>query len=245
LRPIFARHIGKEMKTIGDSFLVEFDSALSATLCAVEIQKFLHDYNISTRDEWKIKLRIGIHLGVVRRDEDIFGDAVNIASRIQPLSEPEDICLSQQVFDQIRNKTSYPLVKLESVELKNVTVSIEVYKVVLPWMTQETVQSTYDRNRIAILPFANISPDPKDEYFADGITDELISTVSKLRELKVISRTSVLRYKGGDKNIGVIGRELAVGSVLEGSLRKIGDRVRITAQLIDVQMDQASLVRDV
>jgi class 3 adenylate cyclase len=125
--------MGKEIKTIGDSFLVEFDSALSATLCAVEIQKFLHDYNISTRDEWKIKLRIGIHLGdVVRRHGDIFGDAVNIASRIQPLSEPEGICISQQVFDQIRNKTSYPLVKLESVELKNVTVSVKVYKVVLP-----------------------------------------------------------------------------------------------------------------
>ncbi len=117
LRPFFSRHNGKEIKTIGDSFLVEFESALDATNCATKIQEYLHDYNISSHENWKIKLRIGIHLGdVVHQDKDILGDAVNIASRIQPFAEPEGVCISEQVYYQIRNKTDYVFEQLGQAE---------------------------------------------------------------------------------------------------------------------------------
>ena len=134
LRPLFAKYRGKEVKTIGDAFLVEFESALEATLCATEIQKTLHEYNISAEQNRRIEVRVGIHLGdVVRKGEDVFGDAVNIASRIQPLAEPEGICLSEQVFDQVHNKIEYPLEEIEHPKLKNVEFSTAVYRVVMPW----------------------------------------------------------------------------------------------------------------
>ena len=119
LRPIFPKFHGREVKTIGDSFLVEFESALDATRCAVEIQRFLHDYNLSSRDEWKITLRIGLHIGdVIHQGNDVLGDAVNIASRLQPLAEPEGVCISDQVYGQVRNKIPLSFVKLAPQELK-------------------------------------------------------------------------------------------------------------------------------
>ncbi len=124
LRPFFVRYTGKEINTMGDSFLVEFESALDATNCAVKIQEYLHDYNLSSHEDWKIQLRIGIHLGdVVHRDDDTLGDAVNIASRIQPLAEPEGVCISEQVYYQVRNKTGYTFEKLEQPQLKNIKFS--------------------------------------------------------------------------------------------------------------------------
>ena len=121
LRPFFPRFHGREVKAIGDSFLVEFNSALDATNCAVEIQSYLHDYNLSSKDDWKIKIRIGVHLGdVLHRHGEVLGDAVNIASRIEPIAEPEGICVSDQVFGQVRNKTPHRLVKLAQREFKNV-----------------------------------------------------------------------------------------------------------------------------
>ncbi len=233
LRPIFSKFHGREVKTIGDSFLVEFDSALDATNCAVEVQRFLHDYNISSRDEWKIALRIGVHLGdVVRSGEDILGDAVNVASRLQPLSEPEGVCISEQVYDRVRNKLPQEFVKLEPHDLKGVKFAIDVYKVVMPW-EQAPTQAESDKTRIAVLPFTNLSSNPEEGYFADGVTEELITSISGVRQLTVIARTSVMGYKGTTKKVKEIGRELEVGSVLEGSVRKAGNRVRITAQLID------------
>jgi adenylate cyclase len=238
LRPFFPKFRGKEIKTIGDSFLVEFESALDATNCAIKIQESLHDYNLSSKEDWKIKLRIGIHLGdVVRKNRDIFGDAVNIASRIQPLADPEGVCISEQVYDQVRNKLDNTLAKVEHGGLKNVTTPIGVFKVVMLWepksQEEESKKVKLDARRIAILPFSNISPDPNDEYLADGMTEELISTMSKISSLKVIARTSVTKYKGGEKNIDDIAKELKVGTILEGSVRKAGNRLRITAQLID------------
>jgi adenylate cyclase len=239
LRPFFPKFNGREVKAIGDSFLVEFDSALDATNCAMEIQRFLHDYNISSRDEWKITLRIGIHLGdVVHTGNDILGDAVNIASRLQPLAEPEGICVSDQVYGQVRNKIPQALEKMAPRDLKNIRFSVDVYRVVLPWETKRIEPiAELDRRRVAILPFANMSPDPADSFFADGITEEIISTVSNLSGLTVISRTSVMGYKGTTKKVKEIGNELEVGSVLEGSLRKVGNRLRITTQLIDANND--------
>ncbi|HXW36381.1 MAG TPA: adenylate/guanylate cyclase domain-containing protein [Nitrososphaerales archaeon] len=234
LRPFFPKFNGREVKAIGDSFLVEFDSALEATLCAIEIQKFLHDYNIASRDEWKITLRIGIHLGdVVRSGDDILGDAVNIASRLQPLADPEGICVSDQVYGQVRNKLTQDMLKMEPRELKNVKFPVEVYKVVMPWEGgSEPMEARPDSKRIAVLPFANMSPDPSDEYFADGMTEELIDRLAHVRGLEVIARTSVMSYKGEKKKASQVARELGVATLLEGSVRKAGNRVRVTAQLI-------------
>jgi adenylate cyclase len=237
LRPIFLKYHGREVKTMGDSFLVEFDSALDATNCSVKIQRFLHDYNLSSRDEWKVRLRIGVHLGdVIHAAGDVLGDAVNIASRIEPLAEAEGVCVSEQVFDQVRNKISQPLVKLAQRDLKNIQFPIDVYKVVMPWEESAVPRESHEtpRNlRLAVLPFTNMSPDPQDEFFADGLTEEMISELSRIRGLRVIARTSIMHYKNASKGVQEIGRELKVGSILEGSVRKAGNKIRITAQLID------------
>jgi adenylate cyclase len=240
LRPFFSRFNGKEIKTIGDSFLVEFDSALDALRCGLEIQSFLHDYNFTSRDDWKICLRIGIHLGdVIHENGDVFGDAVNIASRIEPNAEAEGICISEQMYDQIRNKVPQTLVKIEQRELKNIAIPIDMYKVLMPWEKSESkTEPAFPITRIAVLPFANLSPDPNDEYFADGITEEIISTVSGISGLSVISRTSIVGYKGATKKVREIGKELEVGTILEGSFRKAGNRIRVTTQLINVTTDE-------
>jgi adenylate cyclase len=238
LRPFFPKHGGREVKALGDSFLVEFESALDALRCAVEIQSYLHDYNSSSSDEWKIKLRIGIHLGdVIHRDSDIFGDAVNISSRIEPLAEPEGVCISRQVYDQVRNKFELPLYSMGEKTLKNVEGSAEVYAVRMPWAPGPQWTPPGAR-RVAVLPFSNMSPDPADEYFADGLTDELISTVSRIEGTEVISRTSVMQYKKFPKPIREISRELDAGTVLEGSVRKAGNRLRVTVQMIDAERDR-------
>lgn len=236
VRPFFPKHNGREVKTIGDSFLVEFESALDATNCAVEIQEFLHDHNLSSKEEWKINLRIGIHLGdVIRKGNDILGDALNIASRIEPLADPGSICVSQQVYDQIHNKLGYPMRQLEKTELKHVSFPTNVYALVMPWQeTRSRRNNELDRHRIAVLPFANMSSDPENAYFADGMTEELIATMSKISSLQVMARTSVMRYKRQEeKSIDQIASELQVGSIMEGSVRKSGDKLRITVQLID------------
>lgn len=237
LRPIFIRHNGREVKTMGDAFLVEFSSALDAVTCAYDIQRATREFNISLPGEKRLHLRIGVHLGdVIESQGDISGDAVNVASRIEPFAEDGGVCLTRQVYDHVQNKFELPLTSLGIKSLKNVSAPIEVYRMVLPWAEEKTILSTrLDKRRIAVLPFANISPDPADEYFADGMTEELISSLSTVEGLTVIARTSVMRYKGTTKGIDEIGRDLNVGTVLEGSVRKAGKRLRITAQLIDVQ----------
>ena len=246
LRPIISKYRGKEIKTIGDSFLVEFDSAVDAVKCAIEIQTFLRDYNTSSGEEWRIKLRIGIHLGdVVHKQGDIFGDAVNIASRIEPLASPEGICVSEQVFDQVRNKVSYQFSKLEEKELKNVRYNVDVFKIILPWDSSATSfqdKKPVPSNRIAVLPFTNISPDPSDEYFADGMTEEIIDRLSQVKGLRVIARTSVMNYKKKERKVSEIGSELGVQTLVEGSVRKAGNRIRVTAQLIDTATEEHLVV---
>ena len=237
IRPLFASHGGREIKTIGDAFLVEFSNALDATLCAIAVQSALNDRKLSKGDE--LSLRIGIHVGdVIQKEKDVLGDAVNIASRIEPLADPGGICVSREVYSQVKNKLPYPLSQPTSASLKNVREQVEVYKVILPWGQQPKEETALPRDRIAILPFANMSPDPNDEYFADGMTEEIISTVSGISGLNVISRTSVMHYKKTEKTLKEIGRELEVGSVLEGSFRKAGNRIRVTTQLIDVAADR-------
>lgn len=238
LRPIFARHRGHEIKTVGDAFLVEFDSTVDAVECAIEVQRALHDYNAASSDQWKIRIRVGIHVGdVVQSDGDILGDAVNIAARIQPLAEPGGISVTQQVADLIRNKIPAPLERLPPRELKNIRQPVTVYRVVRPWLGEESTTAVPDRvsaHHLAVLPLANISPDPSDAYFADGLTEELISVLSQVPSLTVIARSSVTPYKTQPKSVAEIGSDLGVGTVLEGSVRKAGNRLRITLQLVDV-----------
>jgi len=232
VRPIVTRHNGHEIKTMGDAFLIEFGSALEATQCAVDMQKTLHSHNEQSTVERRIHLRIGIHLGdVLKRQNDVLGDAVNIASRIERLAEADGICISQQVYDQVRNKIDCPIENLGSHQLKNIDYPIDVHRML--WEKDETAKLSLDRKRIAVLPFLNISPDPKDEYFADGLTEELIARLSMISGLKVIARTSIMRYRGTAKSVREIGKELESGSVIEGSVRKAADRLRVTAQLID------------
>ncbi|MBI3859122.1 MAG: tetratricopeptide repeat protein [Thaumarchaeota archaeon] len=238
LRPIFARHNGREIKTIGDSFLVEFTNALEAVRCAYDIQRATREFNVSMPEDRRVHLRVGLHLGdVVETEGDISGDAVNLASRIEPLAEDGGVCLTQQVFDHIQNKFELPLESLGAKTLKNVITPMEVYRMVMPWENEVHSRSALDSRRVAILPFASMSPDPNDSFFADGITEEVISTISNVGGLSVISRTSVMSYRGTNKKLKEIGRELEVGSILEGSFRKAGNRIRITAQLIDVDTD--------
>jgi adenylate cyclase len=234
VRQLIPVHGGTEIKTIGDAFLVEFQSALEAVLCAVEIQRSMAERNSRVRPERQIQVRVGVHLGdVVHRSGDVAGDAVNVASRIEPLAEPGGICISQQVYDHVRNKTDLNFQKMGDVELKNVELPVGVYRIAMSGGSHEMPEHQSPRERLAVLPFVNISPDPNDEYFADGLTEELISKLSEVKGLKVIARTSVMNYKRKEKNVTEIGRELGVGSVIEGSVRKAGDKVRVTVQLID------------
>jgi adenylate cyclase len=240
LRPIFNKHGGREVKTMGDSFLINFPSALSAVRSAYEIQKATRELNDSLTEERRVHLRIGIHLGdIVESQGDISGDAVNVASRIESLAENGGVCLTRQVYDQVQNKFDLTLTSLGPKSLKNVKTPVEVYKMVMPWDAIGTVSlAEHDTRRIAILPFANISPDVADEYFADGMTDELIAVLSKIGGLRVVARTSAMRYKGEKATANRIGQELKVGSLVEGSVRKSKNRVRITVQLVDTKSEE-------
>src|SRR6267143_424667 len=236
LRPVFTRHGGREVKTIGDSFLIEFQSALEAVRCALEIQQLMYKRNESVPSQRKLLLRVAVHLGdVEHRDGDVYGDAVNIASRIQSLADPGGICITQQVFDHVRNNEEFRTIPLGQNQLKNLQMPTVVYRVLPPTEgTKFTKSDPLEPRRVAALPLAILSSDQQDEYFADGLTEEIINTLSSIPGLNVIARTSVMKYKQANKSVGEIGRELKVGTILEGSVRKSGGRLRISIQLIDV-----------
>ncbi|HYB05059.1 MAG TPA: adenylate/guanylate cyclase domain-containing protein [Nitrososphaerales archaeon] len=237
IRAILTRHNGKEIQTIGDAFLVEFESGLDSVRCAYDIQRAIREFNFSLPEDRRVHLRIGIHLGdVIESKDTISGDAVNVASRIEPLAQDGGVCLTRQVYDQIQNKFDLSLESLGPKQLKNVDLAVEVFKIVMPWMEiKATGTAELDRKRIVVLPFANMSPDPADGYFADGMTEELITSLSAIRELSVIARTSVMKYKASSKGAAEIGNDLRAGTLIEGSVRKSGERVRITVQFIDAR----------
>jgi adenylate cyclase len=242
LRQLLALHQGREIKSTGDGFLVEFDSALKAVQCAVNIQRRIHERN-SEGGQTPIRIRIGVHLGdVVQNGADILGDAVNIAARIEPLAEPGGVCVSSAVYDQVRTKVADKFEKLQPKAMKGIEVPMDVYRVLFPWMNNggpvADESRSADKNRLAVLPFANISPDPSDEYFADGLTEELIANLSLVPGLKVIARTSVIGYKKTEKSVATIGKELGVGTVVEGSVRRAANRIRVTVQVIDVATEE-------
>jgi adenylate cyclase len=243
LRPLFALHQGREIKSTGDGFLVEFDSALKATQCAVNVQRRIYERNAEGA-YIPIAVRIGVHLGdVVQTGSDILGDAVNVAARIEPLAEPGGVCVSGAVYEQVRGKVTDQFEKLDPRALKGVQGPVDVYRVILPWARNGATASAEesrlaDKTRVAVLPFANISPDPNDEYFADGLTEELIANLSLVPGLKVIARTSIVGYRKTEKKVAAIGKELGVGTVVEGSVRRAANRIRVTVQLIDVATEE-------
>ena len=240
LQGVFPRFDGRVVKTMGDGFLVEFASVVKAVDCAVEAQNEISHSNVGRKEEDRVMIRIGIHVGdLVHTEGDVLGDAVNVASRVQSLAEPGGICVTRQVFDQVKGKVDWRMISAGLTGLKNIPGSVEIYRVLPQRGSQEVEEEQeLDPRRVAILPFANLSPDPNDRYFADGVTEELISTVSKIRELSVISRTSAMRYRGTTLPMRQVGRELRVGSILEGSIRKSGNKVRIAAQLLNVEDDR-------
>jgi len=237
LRPIFVAHGGREVKSLGDGFLVEFPSAVDSVRCAISLQEAVAQRNTMATDEPPIDVRVGIHVGDIVEDAgDIVGDAVNVASRIEPLAVAGGICVSGAVAEQVHNKIPIPLEKIGPRRLKNVEHAVEIYRITVTGPAGPEAHPTAEASsslRLAVLPFANLSPDPNDDFFADGLTDELISQLSRIPSIRVIARTSVLRYKRAPKPIREVAQDLGVGLALEGSVRMGGGRVRINAQLVE------------
>ena len=282
LRELFPRFHGTEIKTIGDAFLVEFGSALEAAQCAIEIQRTLAKRNHDVTSDRRIELKIGIHIGdVVHRDGDVYGDGVNIASRIEQLAGAGGICVSMDVERQIRNALEARFEKFGSADLKNIKLQMDLFRIVLPWekgvespakqtskkspilisvavliiviallggwlliqrgkknqqsVTAQTASvapvNAPDQKSVAVLPFVNLSDDKGSEYFSDGVSEELLTVLQKIPGLHVAARTSAFSFKGKNATAQEIGQKLGVAHLVEGSVRKAGDAVRIAARL--------------
>ncbi len=232
--PNIAEHRGRIVKTTGDGVLVEFASAVDAVRCAMEIQRAMAERNVSTPEDRRIEFRIGINVGDIIIDEgDIYGDGVNIAARVETLASPGAICLSDNAYQQIKGKLALDVSDMGEQHLKNIAQPVRVYRVRLDRGVPEVAPALPDKPSIAVLPFQNMSGDPEQEYFSDGITEDIITALSRLRWFFVIARNSTFAYKGKGVDVKHLGRELGVRYVLEGSVRKSGSRVRITGQLID------------
>jgi adenylate cyclase len=240
LESVFPNYEGRLVKTMGDGFLVEFGSAVEAVNCAVEAQRKMGNFNSTREPAEKTSIRIGIHVGdVVHSGGDVLGDAINVASRVEPLADPGGICVTRQVVDQVEGKVEFNLVSMGVRLLRNIPNPMEIYEVSRgQGSSSQTRATVLNPHRVAILPFSNLSPDPNDKYFADGMTEELISTLSKIKDLSVISRTSAMRYRDTALSREQVARELKVGTILEGSVRKAGNKVRIAAQMVDVDSDR-------
>ena len=238
LAPKIAKHHGRIVKTIGDGLLVEFASVVDAVRCAVEVQQAMPERNADFAADHPIELRIGINLGdVIVEGDDLYGDGVNIAARIEALADAGGVFVSNTVHDHVRDRLPFVFEDLGEQQVKNIARPVRVYRVrdIGAASKSPTAPSLPlpDKPSIAILPFANMSGDPEQEYFADGMVEEIITALSRIRWLFVIARNSSFTYKGQAIDVKQVGRELGVRYVLEGSVRKAGGRVRITAQLID------------
>jgi len=281
LREIFPRFHGTEIKTIGDAFLVEFGSALEAAQCAIEIQRTLAKRNHDVTSDRRIELKIGIHIGdVMHRGGDVYGDGVNIASRIEQLAGAGGICVSMDVERQIRNALEARFEKFGSADLKNIKLPMDLFRIVLPWekgagfpakqtskklpllvpaavlvilaliagwwwmqrssKNQQSVAAhalpaaptnTPDQKSVAVLPFVNLSDEKGSEYFSDGVSEELLTVLQKIPGMHVAARTSAFSFKGKNATAQEIGQKLGVAYLVDGSVRKSGDAVRIAARL--------------
>jgi adenylate cyclase len=229
---------GRVVDAVGDNLLAEFDSAVDAVQCAVEVQEELKVKNQELSEDKKLEFRIGINIGDVIQDGDrLFGDGVNVAARIEGLADAGGICVSRSTFDQIKNKLKLSYDYLGEHEVKNIKEPVRVYKVLLesdlPAPLVDEALELPDKPSIAVLPFVNMSGDPSQEYFSDGLTEQIINGLCKILNLFVIARNSSFAYKGKSVDVQQVGKELGVRYILEGSVQKAGDRVRITVQLID------------
>jgi len=243
--PAITSHRGHIVKTTGDGVLVEFASAVDAVRHAVEVQRCMAEQNAAVPQNERIEFRIGIHVGdVIFDDNDIFGDGVNIAARLEGIADPGGVCISDDAYRQVRGKVEIACDDLGRQPLKNIAEPMRVWRVRLTGQTPSVVRSGSavsqsealplpDKPSIAVLPFQNMSGDPEQEYFADGMVEDITTGLSRSKSLFVIARTSSFTYKGKAVDIKQIGRELGVRYVLEGSVRKSGNRVRITGQLVD------------
>jgi adenylate cyclase len=234
--PKIAQYHGRVVKLMGDGILVEFPSAVEALRCAVEIQRAIAECNASAAKDRRIEFRVGLHQGDIIVDEDdILGDGVNVAARLQTLAEPGGICISARIHEDTVGKVDVVFEEIGEQELKNIARPVRVYRVRWDGVAEKVSSplALPDKPSIAVLPFQNMSGDPEQEYFADGIVEEIITALSRIRWLFVIARNSSFTYKGRAVDVKQVGRELGVRYVLEGSIRKAGNRVRITGQLID------------
>ncbi|WP_371826888.1 adenylate/guanylate cyclase domain-containing protein [Microvirga sp. VF16] len=236
---LIVEHGGRIANTAGDSVLVEFPSAVEAVQCAVDIQHALAAANQDTSGERRLQFRIGVHVGdVMVRGSDLLGDGVNIAARLESLADPGGICLSEAAYGYVRKVIPLAFTDLGPQKIKNIGEPVRAYALKATSTAQsrtETVKSPPlpDKPSIAVLPFTNMSGDPEQDYFADGIVEEIIAALSRFRSLFVIARNSTFTYKGKAVDVRQVSRELGVRYVLEGSVRKAGNRLRIIAQLID------------
>jgi adenylate cyclase len=238
--PKIAEHRGRIVKTTGDGALVEFASAVDAVRCAVEIQRAMTERNVTNPKDRRIEFRIGINVGdIIIDDSDIFGDGVNIAARLEGLAEAGDICVSGRVQEDVQGKIDVSFEDAGNQQLKNIARPVKVYRIRLgKGATKAEIPSARsNRPSIAALPFQNMSGDPEQEYFADGMVDEIITGLSRIKWLSVISRNSAFIYKNKSVAMKEVADKFGVRYVLEGGVRKSGNRVRITAQLIDVETD--------
>jgi adenylate cyclase len=237
LEPKIADHRGRIVKRTGDGILIEFASAVDAVRCAVEIQRGMIKRNASVPQDTRIEFRIGIHVGdVIIEDGDIFGDGVNIAARLEGIAQPGGICISDDAYRQVRGKLDANFQDAGEQELKNIARPVRVYKLSAGGQpTEPTMLTLPDKPSIAVLPFQNLSGDPEQDYFADGMVDDIITGLSRIKWLFVIARNTTFTYKGRAVDVKQVGRELGVRYVLEGSVRKAADRVRVTGQLIDAE----------
>src|SRR5438093_1866011 len=235
LEPKIAEHRGRIVKRTGDGILIEFASAVDAARCAVEIQHGMIERNAPEPQDKRIEFRIGIHVGdIIIEDRDMFGDGVNIAARLEGIAQPGGICLSDDAYRQVRGKLDANFQDAGEQELKNIARPVRVYHLRSGGGATETpALALPDKPSIAVLPFQNMSGDPEQEYFADGMVEDIITGLSRIKWLFVIARNSTFTYKGRAIDVKQVGRELGVRYVLEGSVRKGGGRVRITAQLIE------------
>ena len=232
--PKMAEHRGRIVKTTGDGALVEFASAVDATRCAMEIQRAMAERSAAIPEDRRVEFRIGINVGDIIIDEsDIYGDGVNIAARVELLARPGAICLSENAYNQIKGKLELDVSDMGEQHLKNIAQPVRVYSVRPRGAPERAALVLPDKPSIAVLPFQNMSGDPEQEYFADGMVEDIITALSRIRWLFVIARNSSFTYKGRAVDVKQVGRELGVRYVLEGSVRKAANRVRITGQLID------------
>jgi TolB-like protein len=234
IAPKLAEHRGRIVKTTGDGALAEFASAVDAVRCAMEIQHAMAERNAVIPEDRRVEFRIGINVGDIILDEgDIYGDGVNIAARLESLASPGTICLSENTYTQIKGKLPINVSDMGVQQLKNIAQPVRVYSVRFEDASTRQALSLPDRPSIAVLPFQNMSGDPEQEYFADGMVEDIITGLSRIKWLFVIARNSSFTYKGRAVDVKQVGRELGVRYVLEGSVRKAGTRVRITGQLIE------------